>query len=53
MNKTKTKKTDKVKSDKVKKTNPWLEHIKKVREKHPEMKYKDVLVEAKKSYVRK
>ena len=30
--------------------NAWIEHIKKFREKHPNMKYKDVLVKAKDSY---
>jgi hypothetical protein len=35
---------------KVRKANPWLEHVKQVKEKHPELKYKDVLVLAKNSY---
>jgi len=30
--------------------NPWLEHVKKFRTTHPDMKYKDVLVEARKTY---
>ena len=30
--------------------NPWIEHVKKFREAHPDMKYKDCLAEAKKSY---
>ena len=34
----------------VKKMNPWLTHVAKFREKNPNMKYKDCLAEAKKSY---
>jgi len=30
--------------------NPWLEHVKAFRKKHPNMAYKDVLVAAKKTY---
>jgi hypothetical protein len=30
--------------------NAWIEHVKKFRESHPDMKYKDCLAEAKKSY---
>jgi len=30
--------------------NKWLEHVKNTQKKHPNMKYKDVLKEAKKSY---
>ena len=32
------------------KTNPWLLHVAKVRQENPDLKYKDVLVLAKKSY---
>ena len=32
------------------KKNPWLEHVAKFKKAHPTMKYKDVLVKAKKSY---
>ena len=32
------------------KKNPWLEHVKAYRKKHPKMAYKDVLVAAKKTY---
>jgi len=28
----------------------WMDHIKSVRAKHPNMKYKDILILAKKSY---
>ena len=31
-------------------TNPWLEHVKRVRKKHPSKSYKDVLKIAKKTY---
>jgi len=37
-------------SGKTRKENPWLTHVKKVKKKNPEMKFKDVLKEAKKSY---
>ena len=30
--------------------NPWLVHVKAFRAKHPDMKYKDILVEARKTY---
>jgi len=30
--------------------NPWLEHVKKVKLQYPQLRYKDVLVKAKKSY---
>ena len=30
--------------------NPWLEHVKKVKSQHPQLRYKDVLVKAKKTY---
>lgn len=33
-----------------KKINPWLVHVKKVRAENKGMKFKDVLVKAKKSY---
>ena len=35
---------------KIRKANPWLEYVKQVKEKHPDLKYKDVLVLAKISY---
>ena len=35
----------------VKKTNPWLSHVAKYRADHPELAYKDVLAQAKSSYV--
>ena len=38
--------------EKEKKTNPWLEHVKKFREKHPKLSYKEVLQEAKKTYTK-
>jgi len=31
-------------------TNPWLAHVAEFKNDHPEMKYKEVLVEAKKTY---
>jgi hypothetical protein len=34
-------------------SNPWMEHVKKVRAKNPKMAYKDVLVKAKSSYKKK
>ena len=33
-----------------KKVNPWIEHLKAFRAKHPELSYKEAMVEAKKSY---
>jgi hypothetical protein len=33
-----------------KKTNNWLEHVKKYREKHPEISYKDALKKAAETY---
>jgi hypothetical protein len=36
---------------KKKKTNPWLVHVKKVRAENKDLKFKDVLVKAKKTYV--
>lgn len=35
---------------KVKKPNKWLEHIKAVREIHPELSYKEAIIKAKESY---
>ena len=40
----------KVKVVKVKKPNKWLEHIKSVREIHPELSYKEAIIKAKESY---
>lgn len=37
-------------SIKSKKPNPWLDHVKKVREKTPESSYKEVLQIAKETY---
>lgn len=34
----------------VKKTNPWIEHVKKTKKKNPDMKFKDVLKEASKTW---
>ena len=36
-----------------KKTNPWMLHIKKVKKANPSLSYKDVLIKAGKSYVKK
>lgn len=33
--------------------NPWLAHVKAFRAKHPNLSYKQVLVEAKKTYTKK
>lgn len=33
-----------------KKTNPWMEHVRKYREEHPEKKYGECLAEAAKTY---
>jgi len=38
---------------KEKRENPWLVHVKTVRESHPELSYKDILKEAKETYKRK
>ena len=38
---------------KKRKVNPWLVHVKKVKEENKDMKFKDVLVKAKKSYTKK
>ncbi len=45
-------KKPRAKSDKPRKPNAWLAHVKTYREKHPEMSYKDCLKEAKKTYVK-
>jgi hypothetical protein len=37
----------------VKRTNPWLEHVKKVREKNPGKSLKEIMVKAKDSYKKK
>lgn len=34
-------------------TNPWLVHVKRFRSEHPELKYKEVLQQAKSSYEKK
>jgi hypothetical protein len=36
--------------NKVKKSNPWFEHVKKIREQNPDVIYKDILKMAKDSY---
>jgi hypothetical protein len=38
---------------KEKKTNPWNEHVKAFRAAHPDMKFKEVLKEAAKTYTKK
>lgn len=37
----------------AKKTNPWLVHVKSVRDKNPKMAFKDVLKKAKSTYKKK
>lgn len=44
---------DDKKKKKERKPNPWLVHVKQFRLTHPEMKYKQVLVEAKATYQKK
>lgn len=39
-------------SKKRPRSNPWLDHVKDFRAKHPDMKFKDVLVLAKSSYTK-
>jgi hypothetical protein len=39
--------------DQPKRTNAWLEHVKKVREKNPGMTLKEVMLKAKESYKKK
>lgn len=34
----------------IKKTNPWLVHVKETKEKNPSMAFKDILKKAKESY---
>lgn len=34
-------------------TNPWIQHVKKFRTDHPDLEYKQVLIEAKKTYHKK
>lgn len=34
----------------MKKTNPWLEHVKKVKKENPKLSFKEVLIKAKRSY---
>ena len=38
------------KKKKSKRKNPWLDHVKDFREKNPDMKFTEVLREAKKTY---
>ena len=33
--------------------NPWIEHVAKFRAAHPELSYKDVLIQAKLTYKKK
>jgi len=35
-----------------KKQNPWLVHVKRIKLENPELKFKDILILAKKSYSR-
>lgn len=37
---------------KVKRKNPWLDHIAKFRKENPQMKFKEVLVKARKTYTK-
>ena len=47
----KEKKEDKKgKKSVVKKENPWLTHVKKTLKEHPDKKFKEILIIAKKSY---
>lgn len=43
------KKTEEVKKE-VKKTNPWMDHVKAFRATHPGLSFKDVLKQAKTTY---
>ena len=43
----------KIKGSGVKKTNPWLDHVAKVKSENSGMKYKDVLKKAKETYTKK
>ena len=47
-----TKKCDIKKEKKSRGVNPWLVHVSAFRKAHPELKYKDVLVQAKETYVK-
>ena len=38
---------------KEKKSNAWIEHVRDFRKKHPELSYKQCLVQAKETYVKK
>jgi hypothetical protein len=38
--------------EQTKRLNPWLEHVKAMREKNPDIKYKELLQLAKESYVK-
>lgn len=35
------------------KTNPWLEHVKKVKKENPKLSFKEVLMKAKKTFKKK
>lgn len=37
---------------KTKKSNPWLEFVKEVRDRHPDKTYKEILVLAKETYTK-
>ena len=39
--------------DIARKRNVWIEHVAKFRQLHPELSYKQVLIEAKKTYTKK
>ena len=41
-----------MKEKKTRAANPWLIHVAAFKKAHPEMKYKDVLVQAKETYVK-
>ena len=49
---TKPKEETKTEEKKTKRVNPWLEHVKAFCKAHPDLKYKDVLVQAKSTYTK-
>ena len=48
--KTKSQKKPATKKSGPKKTNPWLVHVKKTMKENPKLKFKDILILAKKTY---
>ena len=48
--KTKSPKKPATKKSGPKKTNPWLVHVKKTMKENPKLKFKDILILAKKTY---